>query len=290
MNPAIRNKYSDATSAKRQTVRDYFLSSQSKHFQSVLVSWCLLLALVASVMIWSHGWHAGFLTAQAGSALFPPWFWEALNTLGDERMLLALMLPFCMRNPRVFWAIVVASILGALFTKGLKLAWSMPRPAEVLDLMQLSILGERRTGHSFPSSHATSLLAFAMVCVAYLRLPVAIPILGLAVLASYSRVAAGAHWPVDVMAGALIGSLAAGVGVVLARYAAWGCYPKVHWALVCIVAFTVCSLPFDSQGFPETLLFRCALCGLGLIAFWRHYLQPLICQGWTVVSIQPQQI
>jgi hypothetical protein len=89
------------------------LANQSPQFQGFLPAWCLLLAVAMSILVWGDGWYAGFFSAQSVSGVLPPWFWGALTTLGDERMLLALLLPFSLRFPRVFWAIVIASLLAA---------------------------------------------------------------------------------------------------------------------------------------------------------------------------------
>ncbi|UCV09394.1 phosphatase PAP2 family protein [Dechloromonas denitrificans] len=256
------------------------IANQSPQFQDFLPAWCLLLAVAMGILVWGDGWYAGFFTAQSVSGVLPPWFWGALTTLGDERMLLALLLPFALRFPRVFWTIIVASLLAALIVRGVKLALPMPRPAEVLDAAQITVIGARRTGHGFPSSHAATIFAFAAVWVAQLGWRRGLPILGLGALASFSRVAVGAHWPIDVLAGALVGSLAAWAGLVLARRLSWGLHPKVQWGLVCLAALAVCSLPFDAMGYPESLLFRCALCGFGLAGFWRHYLRPVL-QQWS---------
>ena len=67
---------------------------------------------------------------------------------------------------------------------------------------------------SFPSSHATSTTAFALLAGGVLGLPVA-PVLVPVMLAS--RLALGVHYPTDVVGGALLGAGCAG-----ATRAAWG--------------------------------------------------------------------
>jgi membrane-associated phospholipid phosphatase len=58
---------------------------------------------------------------------------------------------------------------------------------------------------SFPSGHAAAAFAFA-TGVGHVLPPAAIPLHGLAALVAYSRVHTGVHYPVDVIAGAVIGT------------------------------------------------------------------------------------
>ena len=81
------------------------------------------------------------------------------------------------------------------------------RPYEVLD--GLTILIEEPADYSFPSGHAMT--AFAASVVIFKNRPrrVGVPVLTLAVLISFSRLYVGVHYPSDVIAGALLGTLIA---------------------------------------------------------------------------------
>ena len=65
---------------------------------------------------------------------------------------------------------------------------------------------------SFPSGHAAAAFAFA-TGVGHVLPGAAIPLRGLAALVAYSRVHTGVHYPGDVVAGALVGTLLAQVTV-----------------------------------------------------------------------------
>jgi membrane-associated phospholipid phosphatase len=85
----------------------------------------------------------------------------------------------------------------------------LPRPAAVFDAAQITIISAKLTAHSFPSGHTVSAFSFVVAWLALLGWR-ALPIVVIAALAGFSRIAVGAHWPVDVLAGAMIGLLGAG--------------------------------------------------------------------------------
>lgn len=254
----------------RTTMREAIQENSSDYFGRLVFGSVLLLAGAAIALVAGGGWHAGMLAAQAFSGRLPEVFWESLTTLGDERMLLALMLPFCLRLPRVFWAVLVSALLATLLAQSLKWALPMPRPAAVLAADQLVVIGPHRTQRSFPSGHVGLVVSFAFVWLEYLGWRRALPIVGLAMLAAFSRVAIGARWPIDVLGGALVGVLAAWGGLALARRFPWGLRRGVHWSLIGIAVLAVATLPFDGQGYPGSLAFRLALCGFGLAGFGRE--------------------
>jgi membrane-associated phospholipid phosphatase len=66
-------------------------------------------------------------------------------------------------------------------------------------------------GTSFPSSHTAVTLAVAIALVPFLARPLATTGIGYAVLAGWSRVYLGVHYPLDILGGAGIGMAAAGV-------------------------------------------------------------------------------
>ncbi len=99
---------------------------------------------------------------------------------------------------------VLAAVLARLVNEPIAVAIARPRPFELLGLTPL--LGHDR-GEGFPSNHATGAFALAVSmsgvpgysCVLYL----------LAILLCISRLYTGLHFPTDVAAGALHGSIIA---------------------------------------------------------------------------------
>lgn len=264
-------------------MNDQGLHARNPIFDASILGMCLLFALGLIALGQTGDWYSGFLPAQAASQVLPPWLWESLTTLGDGRVQLALMLPFCLRYPRVFWALVVGALLAGAMSRGLKVWFDLPRPAAVIDASQITIIGARLTAHSFPSGHTVSAFSFVVAWLALLGWR-ALPIVAIAALAGFSRVAVGAHWPVDVLAGALIGLIGGWLGLRLTRSFRWGLGIRAHWILIAIAVIGVATLPFDGQGYPDTRPWRIVACLWGLGGFLMCYLLPLLRGGWQAAN------
>jgi membrane-associated phospholipid phosphatase len=267
-------------------MNDQGLHARNPIFVVSILALCLALTLCLFVLGQTGDWHSGFVTAQAVSQMLPPMFWEALTILGDGRIQLALMLPFCLRYPRVFWALVLGALVAGMISRGFKMWLPLPRPAAVLDASQITIVGARLTAHSFPSGHTVSAFSFVVAWLALLGGWRTLPIVVVAALVGFSRIAVGAHWPVDVLAGALIGLLGGWAGLRLSRHFRWGLGVRPHWILIAIAVIAVATLPFDGQGYPDTLPWRILACLWGLGGFLIVYLRPLLHLGWRSANQQ----
>lgn len=241
--------------------------------ESLLLKLAAGFALLAMALVFSSGWHGAFVQLQSYTGHLPAIFWESLTALGDERMVLAFVLPFCVRYPRLLWGIVVASLMGALLSRGLKVWFDLPRPAAVLAPELITIIGRRVTAHSFPSGHTISAFTFLGVWLAMCPRRRVWPWLLLASSVGLSRVAVGAHWPIDVLTGALIGLCAAWAAMPVVRWLAPKVAGRISTGLFGFVIVAVLTLPFDGQGYPGSFAVRLLFClgGVGLAL--------LACQG-----------
>lgn len=233
----------------------------------------LVTTLLAAGFALAFGHQGGFLAAQTVSRHLPPRWWESLTALGDVRVLFALFLPFCWRYPRLFWGLVLASLFAGLACRGIKFALPMPRPAAVLPQTQVVVIGQRLLNHSMPAGHAATAFAFAGVLAACVSRRLAGAALLLAAGVAFSRIAVGAHWPLDVLAGAALGLLAAGLALRAIRRWDWGLRPRPFLVLVGMAALATASLPFDDQGYPGTLALRIGCCLWGLSSLLAHFVR-----------------
>jgi undecaprenyl-diphosphatase len=115
------------------------------------------------------------------------------------------------RRPAVFFATAVAVLLAEVSSGFLKAAIGRDRPFVVEP--EPDPIAREPTTYSFPSGHATVSFACAVVLAAAMpRLAVAFYALAGAI--AWSRVVVGVHYPLDVLAGAVLGL---GVGWVALR-------------------------------------------------------------------------
>jgi undecaprenyl-diphosphatase len=129
-------------------------------------------------------------------------FFVALSHLGSYGfiwLILGLLTTLLLRRPLALPLVVIAYFTAAASANAIKAMVDRPRPA-----VDHPLIREPATT-SFPSGHA----ATSFACAATLAMFVprhAVPILYvLAAAISYSRVYVGVHYPLDVLAGALLG-------------------------------------------------------------------------------------
>ena len=122
-------------------------------------------------------------------------------------LVLALVFAFARRRPALFMLVAAAAALSDLLTRVLKHVVGRPRP-------DLAVLLPQPDSSSFPSGHAASSFACAVVLGALLP-AWRVPLYLLAALIAGSRVYVGAHYPLDILGGALCG-VASGLAVLAA--------------------------------------------------------------------------
>lgn len=231
-----------------------------------LQAWTLACVVAGLSLYLACGYHGGFLRLNAWAAGIPPWIWQWLTALGDERVPFALALLFSRRYPQVFWALVVAGLIGIAYTHLGKQVFDALRPPAVLDPGSFNLIGPKVRRISFPSGHSATAGVFFGVLVCYARPTWArVLLLSLALGVGMSRVAVGVHWPVDVAAGLAGGVLAAWLGVVLADRRRWGSLePSRHLAFVTLAVLFTLSLTYWDGGYHLARGMLLAIGTLGL--------------------------
>lgn len=136
---------------------------------------------------------------------------EFITTLGDGGAVWIVMATglLCIKRYRKTGiAVAVALLLGFLITNViLKNLVMRPRPYEVVEGLH-SLIG-KVYGSSFPSGHTTSSMAAGFVMLTGQNKYLGIVAFVLAILIAFSRMYLGVHYPTDVLAGVVIGGIAA---------------------------------------------------------------------------------
>ncbi|SUJ26962.1 PAP2 (acid phosphatase) superfamily protein [Sphingobacterium spiritivorum] len=148
-----------------------------------------------------------------------------LTQFGDALIFLSLLTVFFVFAPKLWEALIVTSLVSCLYSGILKKIFAIPRPAAVFDITSFVIIGKTLTGHnSLPSGHSITvfstltvlLFAFTPQKFWYKILWIlSIVIFGLFLV--FTRVGVGAHYPIDVIVGSIIGYLAGLTGIFITR-------------------------------------------------------------------------
>jgi undecaprenyl-diphosphatase len=136
-------------------------------------------------------------------------FFATVSRLGDGPLWYLLMLVLALNGPSnamIAAQMAVTGALGLVLYRFLKRRLVRERPYVSHDRISLGTAPLDR--YSFPSGHTLHAVAFTQVAVAQVPelAPVLVPFAG---LVAVSRVVLGLHYPTDVVAGAVIGSLMA---------------------------------------------------------------------------------
>jgi len=148
--------------------------------------------------------------------LMPP-----LTSMGGSRLVylyaLIMIVWAAVDRKRMPWSypavFILGTFLGLIMEEGIKHLLQVPRPVAALGLGKVRVLGELKLKNSLPSGHVVFSFMMAYT-VGYGRdLTWKIPLWSFAAGVAFSRVYVGAHYPLDVLVGGLVG--------VLAGFTAW---------------------------------------------------------------------
>ncbi len=202
-----------------------------------------------------------FLALNSLFADLPAPFWAGWTNLGSTLAAAALLLTlaWCSRQPLRLAAL--AALPTTLLVHGLKRLISEPRPLAVLNPDLFVVIDKSVRSNAFPSGHtATAVVAASAIIVALWPLTRTRPLLAWAgiaaaalysVLVALSRIAVGAHWPSDLIAGCGVGLSGIAAAISLARRIPPSSRARAdRWLLLAALAATL-ALPFDRGLYPS---------------------------------------
>lgn len=139
-----------------------------------------------------------------------------MDDLGLVWIVLALLLLLRKQSRRCGILMLCALLLETLLCVGLlKHLFARPRPFTMLE--QIVLLVPPETGPSFPSGHAASSFACALLLSCCYGKRAGIPSCLLALFISFSRIYVGVHYPGDVLAGIVTGLLSGALVLLVSR-------------------------------------------------------------------------
>ncbi len=171
------------------------------------------LALLVAVEV-AGGDRAVFLRLNALSDATGAGVWAQLDLLGDGLVCAVLLVPWMGKHPERVWAAFLGAIVMMVVLWIFKEFLSVPRPLAVFGADAITLIGPGHRRSAFPSGHAATVFVYAGAWILAERCPRwSLVLLGPAAAIGLSRVVVGVHWPSDVLAGALVGWVAAWLGL-----------------------------------------------------------------------------
>jgi membrane-associated phospholipid phosphatase len=220
-------------------------------------TWGIPLFLLAcmAVILWNDTNIDVFFIINGFSGLTGEKLWALLTFFSDGLVTFVILLPWIRSKPRIVWAVLMAALISTVFIQAIKHLAQVPRPPDFLAPEHFNLIGPGWTSNSFPSGHASMVFVLAGVFFfttskIWLR-PI---LLVLASLVAMSRIVVGVHWPLDVLAGVVIGWISIWIALKLSYITRWAWTawrPKIIGAILlagCVLLFFM-----DYTGYEHVL-------------------------------------
>lgn len=144
-----------------------------------------------------------------------------ITYLGNALVIFPLIFIFLFVAPKFWEAILTSSFLTLITSAVLKIIFAVPRPAAMIDMNMFTIMGRPNILHtSLPSGHSmTAFMVITILLYAFMPKKMthkvfwSIGLITIGLIIGFSRVAVGAHYPLDVVLGCTIGYIMAILGI-----------------------------------------------------------------------------
>ena len=200
-----------------------------------------------------------------------------LTQLGDASILLSFLTIFIVYAPKLWESLLSASLVCLIFSYTLKNIFCVPRPCKVFALDSFIIIGKKAVGFSsLPSGHSitaftilTALLFAFMPKKMITKISWTFLVLMIGFIIAFSRVGVGAHHPLDVIIGSIIGFLSGLLGIFISRkYKIGNWISNKKYYPIFILFILVCCVSIAMKIINENLLvFYLALISLFVALF-----------------------
>lgn len=186
-----------------------------------------------------------------------------ITELGDVVIFLPFLTVLIVYTPKFWESLLTSLVVSSIFTNLLKRIFAVPRPAAIFDHDSFVILGDTLSGNtSLPSGH--SIATFTIITAIYFAfMPQKktlkagwfffVFLIGLIIVSS--RVGVGAHYPLDVLIGSIIGYISTIIGVVISKkynFWAWLTHKKYYPITLCL--FSICAFALINKILETNLI------------------------------------
>jgi len=148
-----------------------------------------------------------------------------LTQFGDALIFLSFLSIFIIYTPKIWEALLSSLLVSLLLSCPLKSVFAVPRPGVVFNKDSVIIVGKALCGHnSLPSGHSITIFTILTVLLfAFMPKVLKFKILWIFVfitvgyILAFTRVGVGAHYPLDVIIGSIIGYISGPSGIFISR-------------------------------------------------------------------------
>jgi membrane-associated phospholipid phosphatase len=197
---------------------------QSLQAQAILVSMLLVFSLVAISLVWTAGQRLDSWVFLLINLRWPRPLWLdrimlGFTQIGNGFTTLGIAMILFLVNERILgYELILGTLTLWLLVVLIKFLVHRSRP--FILLTQARIVGYRARGRSFPSGHTSQSFFVATLMIQHFHASVwaAILLYTIALLVGITRMYVGAHYPRDVIAGAILGSAWGLLGVIIDGY------------------------------------------------------------------------
>jgi len=190
----------------------------------ILAGMLLVFSLLAISLIWSTGQHIDdwaflFFNLRGSRPIWLDQLMLGFTQIGNGIASLGIALVLFLADDRLLsYELVLGTLSLWLVVELVKFLIHRARP--FIQLTQTRIVGNRAIGRSFPSGHTSQAFFMATLMTQHFHLSIWIIFLlyTAALLVGVTRMYVGAHYPRDVLAGAILGSVWGLLGVIINGY------------------------------------------------------------------------
>jgi len=204
------------------SIKIFFWNGLQSH--KVVASMLLVFILLAISLVWSAGqkldaWAFLLFNLRGSRPIWLDRLMVAFTQIGSGIVAAGIALVLYFAGIRLLgYELMLGTLSLWMAVELLKFLVHRPRP--FIRMTQARIVGYRAIGRSFPSGHTSQAFFMALLITQHFHPSVWLMLLlyGIALMVGITRMYVGAHYPRDVLAGAILGSAWGLIGLIVSGY------------------------------------------------------------------------